>query len=214
MTLEAPLASLLGEAPAMNAALAARFVAAMREPRARDAAVVDAKRAFVADAERTQRFAAAAQHLGQRFQDEPTAEAALALARDLGDAFAARRAADEAALVALARLRGAMDPLPAARRDELARIVEQHARLFVLERDTALTLECASVRVAAGLTAEAGQRGEALEPLVDTMLLRWGEVLRAHVEAIGTTGARIERSLDKTRQARAKWQSWTEMHGS
>ncbi|GIL39991.1 hypothetical protein [Roseiterribacter gracilis] len=214
MTLEAPLAALLAQAPAMDAALAARFVAAMRDPRARDAAVVDAKRAFVADAERTTRFAGAAQHVSERFQDQTTAATALALARALGDAFAARRAADDAALAALARVRGAMDPLPPPRRDELARITEQHVRLFELERDTALTLECASVRVAAGLTAEAGLTGEELTPLVDTMLERWSEVLRVNVDRVETIGARIERSLEKTRQARAKWQGWTEMHAA
>jgi hypothetical protein len=208
------LAELLAEAPAMNAALAARFVAAMRDPRARDAAIVEAKRAFVADADRTKRFAGAAQHFSQRFQDEPTAATALALARALGEAFAARRAADDDGLAALARIRGAMDPLQPVRREELARITEQHVRLFELERDTALTLECASVRVAAGLTAEAGLIGDELTPLVDTMLSRWSEVLRVHIERVETIGARIERSLDKTRQARAKWQSWTEMHAS
>jgi hypothetical protein len=212
MTLEAPLAELLGEKPAMSADLAARFVEAMRKPAFRDAAVVEAKRAFVADAERTKRFAAASQHLGQRFQDEPTAATALALARDLGAAFAARRADDEAALAALARLRGALDPLPPARREELARIVEQHARLFALERDTALTLECAAVRVAAGLASEAGNDGGDLAPLVDTMLLRWGEVLRDHTQALDASGERIVRSLEKTRAARVKWQGWTEAY--
>jgi hypothetical protein len=212
VTLEAPLAEKLAEAPAMNAALAARFVAAMRDPRARDAAIVEAKRAFVADADRTKRFAGAAQHVSQRFQEQPTAATALTLARALGAAFAARRAADDDGLAALARIRGAIDPLQPARREELARITEQHVRLFELERDTALTLECASVRVAAGLAAEAGLAGDELTPLVDTMLSRWGEVLRVNVERVETIGARIERSLDKTRQARAKWQSWTEMH--
>jgi hypothetical protein len=212
VTPEEPLVQLLGEKPAMSAALASRFVEAMRKPSVRDAAVVEVKRAFVADAERAKRFAGASQYFGQRFQDEPTVTDALTLARDLGAAFAVRRADDEAALTALARVRGAMDPLPNLRREELARIVEQHARLFALERDTALTLECASVRVAAGLTAEAGLRGDALEPLVDTMLLRWGEVLRAHIETIEATSARTQRSLDKARHAHAKWQSWTEMH--
>jgi hypothetical protein len=218
---QAALAALPAEAPALDAALARAFLDGMRNRSGRDQAVVAYKRAFVRDAERATRFAGTARYLEQRFAAlaDGDADTASALADAVAVAFAGRIAANGEAEALLPRLQAALEPLDPPRQVELARILDQHGQIFRLERDTATVLECAAVRIAAGMVVGQAAGGEIPAPALaasaaqaDRLLRRWSGLVGEATEDAARTGRRVERSLEKLRTGRARYAAWQEKH--